>query len=331
MATYRTRAPKRRQLPQIVAAATALFGVVAALTACEPGPPTPAIPTTTSTPTTTQPPEVGWEGDEFNGTDLDTTRWGVVSGTYGNSGGGSRHCLTPQNVQVSSGTLKITSTNVATRCPNGSIQPYSSGFIGSRDAGRYYPLEGTFSIRARVPAAQGIWPAFWLRHRDGASVAEVDIMESFHSQVPGQVSQALHLDGEVNAMNRSTPFEAPSDDPGWHEFAVRIEHAENAVGQDMVRFDFSVDGHPTATYTDVDPAWLVATDPAQTWDIAVNTAVDGRWVGDPDGTLGVLDQLNRCSVAGAFPDCSADGIRRVDWDEPTVFEVDWVRVTPHRA
>ena len=302
--------------------------IVGSAAACEPQSPLPPAGETTITTAVTEPVHGLLGGDEFDGASLDASKWGAYSSTYGNSGGGSRHCLTPDNVEVSGGSLKITSDREQTRCPDGSVQPYSSGFIGSRDAGRYYPLEATFTVRAKVPHGQGIWPAFWLRHRNGAGVAEVDILESFHAQVPGKATQVLHLDGEVNTANRSSWFENPTATPGWHTFSVRIERldGDRDGSRDDVRFDFSIDGDPTHSYVDLDPKWLWASDPSATWDIALNTAVDGRWVGNPDGELGRLDQIRRCSLRGTYPDCSSTGLRRVDWSKSVVFEVDWVRV-----
>ena len=305
---------------------TLAVAVGLALAACEPATTPPTVPTTVSTTVTPTPLTIG--GDEFHGTGLDASRWRAYSGTYGNAGGGSRHCLAPSNVTVADDVLRITSERTPTPCADGSVQPYRSGFIGSREAGRYYPLEGTFTVRAKVPHAQGIWPAVWLRHRNGAGVAEVDLLESFHAQAPGRVSQVLHLDGKVNVANRATFFESPTPTPGWHTFAVRIDRLDGDGDgrEDDVRFDFSVDGRATHGHLDVDPRWLAAADPAATWDVAINTAVDGRWVGDPDGALGRLDQIGRCSISGQYPDCSATGIRRVDWSRPVTFEIDWVRV-----
>jgi beta-glucanase (GH16 family) len=313
------------------------LGIAVGAVACQPTIPTGGT-TTTSTPTwtpTTAPPTTTTVpaprllgGDEFDGSRLDGSKWKAYSNTYGNSGGGSRHCLSPNNVAVSGGSLKITSKRQAITCSDGTVQPYSSGFIGSREVGRFYPLEGSFTVRAKVPHGQGVWPAFWLRHRNGASVAEVDILESFHAQVPGKASQVLHLDGEINTANRATWFETPTATPGWHTFSVRIDRldGDRDGAADDVRFDFSIDGKATHGYVDLNPRWVSAADPAATWDVAINTAVDGRWVGNPDGELGRLDQIRRCSLSGTYPACSTTGLRRIDWSAPVVFEIDWLRV-----
>ena len=71
-------------------------------------------------------------------------------------------------------------------------------------------------------------------------------------------------------------------------------------------------------------AWTSA-DPAATWDMAVNAAVGGTWVGHPDDALGYLRNLNTCAQGGTAPDgCNATGIRRAQF--PNTYELDYVRV-----
>lgn len=288
---------------------------------------TTAAPTTTTTtavpvaPSTPNAPAgftyVG--GDEFDGSALNGANWKAYHNTYGD-GNNELACLTPNNVVVSGGTAKIVAKKQTTTCPSGVTDKYSSGFIGSREAGKYYPRYARFEVRAKVPHAQGLWPAFWLRHRNGSGVAEVDIMEYFHSQVPGKTSQTLHLDGVSNISKKATTFEAPTAAPGWHTWAVDIVPDPNGV-----RFTFYLDGKATHTFVDTKHAWASA-DANGTWDIAVNLAVGGKWTGDPDDTLGYLRDLNRCSISGTAPNgCTSTGIKRVDWSAST-YEVDYVRV-----
>ena len=92
-----------------VAVSVAAGIAVAGLAACEPVPvdPTPA-PT-------------GWTlvgGDEFNGSSLDSSKWSAYNNTYGD-GNNEYACLTPNNVAVSGGTLKITSKKESVTCPGG--------------------------------------------------------------------------------------------------------------------------------------------------------------------------------------------------------------------
>lgn len=323
----------RRLLPSLTIAASGLI----ALAACEPTVPTLPPPTTAPAPTTpttvapaptttVAPAPAGWRligGDEFDDTTLDGAKWKAYHNTYGD-GNKELACLTPQNVVEGGGHLTITSRKATTTCPGNKTRDYTSGFIGSRDVGTYYPKYARFEIRAKLPHAQGLWPAFWLRHRNGASVAEVDILEYFHAMRPGQTASTLHLDGRTNLSQRWANFEASDTvSSGWHTWAVEID--PDPAG---VRFVFSVDGKVVHTYVDTQHHWS-GSDDAATWDIAVNQAVGGSWTGEPDGTLGYLPNVNRCSIGGTAPSgCVTTGINRVRWNDPadSAYVIDYVRV-----
>ena len=288
----------------------------------------PTTTTTTAAPTTTVPAPTapaGWKlvgGDEFNDTAVDASKWKAYHNNYG-SGNAELECNTPNNVTEGAGSLKIAAKKQSVACPNAGTYNYTSGFLGSREAGKYYPRYARFEMRAKLPHAQGLWPAFWLRHRSGAGVAEVDIMEYFHSQVPGKTSQTLHLDGVSNISKKATTFENPASTPGYHTWAVDILPEGSGI-----RFTFYVDGIKVHTFLDTKHAWSSA-DAAGTWDIALNLAIGGKWTGNPDGTLGYLDQIDRCSISGTAPGgCTATGIKRVNWASTTstTYDIDYVRV-----
>lgn len=300
-------------------ATLALAGLALGLVACEPVP-TVTVPTDTSRTT--------WQlvgGDEFDGTALDTTKWRAYNNTYGDTGH-QLACLTPNNVKVSGGTLKITAKKQAIVCPGGASRSYSSGFIGSREAGKYYPGHAVrYIMRAKLPHNQGLWPAFWLRHRSGTSTAAVDVMDYFHSQVPGKTTATLHLDGRTNVSKRSVAVEDPAiSTSGWHNWRV-----DTVKGPDGVKFDFYLDGVLYHSYVDSQHLWDDKADPDAMFDIAINLAVGGDWIGKPDGVLGELPDLKRCSISGTFPGgCAKTKIQRVDWTRAAdaTYEVDWVRV-----
>ncbi len=280
-------------------------------------------------------PPAGWHlywSDEFDGSALDTSRWTAYHNTYGD-GNAELACLTPGNVAQTGGAMTITSRKETVTCPSGSVRQYTSGFIGSRESGRYYPLYGRYEIRARVPHGQGLWPAFWLRHRSGSGVAEVDVMEYFFSQVPGRTTQTLHFPSTVgrNVAKKSTFFETPvRGTGGWHTWAVEIEPVTGSDGTRDVRFRFLLDGTQTLEYTNTQPEAWNGGDPNATWDIAVNTAVGGNYTGYPEQQLGWLPGPKVCSLTYKAPTngdpalCPTDGI----WfaDLPGRYDVDYVRV-----
>ena len=91
------------------------------------------------------------------------------------------------------------------------------------------------------------------------------------------------------------------------------------------KFSFYTDGVLVHTYTDTQANWADKADPDNRFDIAVNLAVGGNWVGEPDGVLGELPEINRCSKGGTYPGgCNSSGIRR--WSGQETYEVDYVRV-----
>ena len=276
----------------------------------------------------------GWRlywSDEFSRAGLDTGRWRAYHNTYGD-GNNELACLTPDNVVVSGGQAAFEARRERITCPGAPTDEYSSGFIGSREAGRYYPLFGRYEIRARIPHGQGLWPAFWLRHRLGADVAEVDVMEYFFSQVPGRTTQTLHFPTTVgrNVAKRSVFTETPvRGSGGWHTWSVEIEPVTGADGTRDVRFRFFIDDAQTLEYVNQRPeAW--SADPERAWDIAVNLAVGGDWAGHPDRQLGFLPAPGVCSltyrapVGGDPATCPTHGLWQADL--PGRYIVDHIRV-----
>lgn len=280
--------------------------------------------------------------EEFLDDSAQLHRWKVENSNYG-SDNHEHQWHQPQNIEVSGGTMTITARREAH--PSG--YEFTSGFIGSRTtaaSGTFYPKFGRYEIRARIPHGQGLWPAFWLRRHGGATHAEVDVMEYFHSTSPGHTKQTLHL-GEDNTFQPAPVFfesPRPDADTEFHTWAVDI-----VPEGDDVRFTFYVDGAQTSTYLDTDPTWNdPRIDPDHFWDIAVNLSVGGNWTGHPDElNLGRLhpgdrwghldpDSPGQCSIGWTrrflnYPDnCpqsyNGHAIRRAEF--PAVMEVDYVRV-----
>jgi beta-glucanase (GH16 family) len=120
--------------------------------------------------------------DEFDS--LDTTTWYRYHNTYG-SGVNAQDYLTAENITVANSVMTVTSKRQSYTGPNGSRE-FTSGFLSTGKRGavaspapssdRFFPRAGYIEARLRVPQYHGILPAFWLRHRAGAGVAEVDIL-----------------------------------------------------------------------------------------------------------------------------------------------------------
>ncbi len=120
--------------------------------------------------------------DEFDGAALDPETWFFATGRgeefdlpagWGND---ELQYYLPDNAQLEGGVLKIT----AKRESFGG-QPYTSARINTRD--RFAFRYGRIEASIKLPAGQGIWPAFWMLAQDspygtwGAS-GEIDIVEA---------------------------------------------------------------------------------------------------------------------------------------------------------
>ncbi len=291
--------------------------------------PAPSTTTTTTTlaPTTTTTQPVITPNtfiDNFANSLIDVSSWKVYHNNYG-SGNNELQCLTPNNVSPTNGTLKIVAKSETLACKNYGTYNYTSGFLGSREAGKYYPRYGTFEMRAKVPHGHATWPAFWLRHRNGSTAAngaEVDIMEYFHAQVPGRTTSTLHLAGQKNTYKKTTYFENPTLSPGWHTWSVTIAPVSNGV-----KFQFLVDGKDAGSYVDTNHTkWSSSAPENATWDIALNMAVGGNWNGIPGQPIGLLGN-GSCAQGGTAPNnCTTTNILESKF--PVTYEIDYVTYKP---
>lgn len=134
--------------------------------------------------------------EDWSSGSIDPSRWYVYpdGNTYGD-GNNSIHVHRTQNALVSPATAggsgnSFKGLNIK---ESFSGRQYTAAMLGSRERSVWYPRYGRYWFRAKMPHGQGLWPAVWLRHRNGSSVCEVDIMEYFHSQRPGKSDFNLHM------------------------------------------------------------------------------------------------------------------------------------------
>ena len=173
-----------------------------------------------------------WE-DDFN-TDgaPDSTKWTYDLGTtdiFGNTGWGNQEAQSytdnAENVIVEGGSLKITAKKEG--------NDYTSARIKTQ--GLYDFTYGRVEVRAKLPSAQGTWPAIWMLGSNHPTAGwpysgEVDIMEQRgddKERVLG-TSHWYNTAGSNNASyGESTTVENPSTEfhlytVEWTEGAVKI-------------------------------------------------------------------------------------------------------------
>jgi len=274
----------------------------------------------------------GWElvwADEFDGETLDRTKWKPEESCWG-GGNNERQCYTDReaNVAVENGFLYLKARKETftgpDRPPEIALDPnpevtreYTSGKVRTR---RLHSWKyGRIEARAKVPAGQGTWVAFWMLPEDNAYggwplSGEIDIMEAVNQgascdECEGGVGEnrsisALHF-GElypdntyVSRASALPSLARQSDD--FHIYSVEW-------GEGVVRFLVDDRVHFTATQDDwFTPAANGRNRPAAPFDqrfyVMLNLAVGGRLSEDYND-------------------------KRFEQDSfPSDFVIDWVRV-----
>jgi beta-glucanase (GH16 family) len=237
-----------------------------------------------------QPPQwnLAWS-DDFDGpagTPPDAAFWNY---DVGGSGWGNNelqfYTSRPENVALDGeGHLAIVARKEAYQG-----RSYTSARINTQ--GKFEQTLGRWEARIKLPAGQGIWPAFWLL---GASFpvvgwpacGEIDIMEA-RGQAPGTVNGTLHATGYSGGSSLTAQYNcqvAPTCatppctptcpfDTDFHVYAVEVEANQ---------ISFEVDG---AVYRVVKQDLLPL---RASWPFGgsffgiLNVAVGGAYVGAPD-------------------------------------------------
>src|SRR6195256_3188209 len=234
------------------------------------------------------PPPTGFTlawSEEFNGAEgssPDSSKWTYDTG--GNGWGNNEleyYTNRTQNAQIKSGNLVITAQKETYTGSDGVTRNYTSARLKTQ--GLFNQAYGRFEARIKIPAGQGMWPAFWMLGNNISSVSwpkcgEIDIMENIGRE-PGTVHGSLHSSSTTSrTSDASAPFSLPAgqhfaDD--FHLYAVEWEPG-------TIRF--YVDSNLYATFT---PSQWPA---GGTWAfdhpffLILNLAVGGNWPGSPDAT-----------------------------------------------
>ena len=226
--------------------------------------------------------------DEFDGpagSPVDSTKWHHDLGDgcqSGNCGWGNQekewYTSASENVSLNGqGQLQIVARPAAAglTCYYGACR-YTSAKITTR--GTLDVAPGRVEARIKLPAGQGLWPAFWLLGTNIGAVGwpqcgELDIMENHGSNMTS-TSSAMHGPG----YSGNTPFvhsyqlTAGSFAEDFHTFAVQWDSA---------RVTFFVDGKPHYVIQRDEVRrhgnWVFD----QPFFIILNLAVGGTFDGDP--------------------------------------------------
>lgn len=224
--------------------------------------------------------ELVWN-DEFNGTDIDLTKWEhEVNGQGGGNNELQYYTDRQFNSLIDNGKLAIRAWKETYTGPDGT-RDYTSARLRTKNKGDW--KYGRFDIRAKLPFGQGLWPAIWMLPTDWiyggwAASGEIDIMELL-GQDPKKVYGTLHYGGEwPDNVHSGDSFSLliGSFASEYHTFTLEWE--ENEIR-------WYVDGTLYLTQTN----WYSSNAPYpapfnQRFHIILNVAVGGNWPGDPDST-----------------------------------------------
>lgn len=226
----------------------------------------------------------GWNlvwSDEFNGANIDLTKWEhEVNGEGGGNNELQYYTDRDVNSFVEDGKLVIRALKETYTGPDGT-RDYTSARLRTKYKGDW--KYGRFEISAKLPIGQGLWPAIWMLPTDWiyggwAASGEIDIMELL-GQDPVRVYGTLHYGGEWPNNTQSGNSYVLTNGSFTSTFHVfTLEWEEN-------KFRWYVDGILYQTQS----SWYSANGdyPApfdQRFHLLLNVAVGGNWPGNPDNT-----------------------------------------------
>lgn len=225
--------------------------------------------------------------DEFNGTDVDDTKWAKFYD--GNPANGELQFYTPreENIVVSDGTLKLiarkeTFTGQGPWMDEPVTRQYTSGKVET--LGKITFKYGKFEAYMKLPRGKGTWPAFWMLGENlfDAGVGwpkcgEIDIME--HGQDFDNLGAAIHTEAYNHTIGTQKTGTYIIDDYDTDFHTYGLVWTENQL-------TFSVDGNNYFSVTkenlgDTEAEWPFD----QPFWIILNHAVGGAWGGTPDDNL----------------------------------------------
>jgi beta-glucanase (GH16 family) len=223
--------------------------------------------------------------DEFDAGQLDPEVWFFESGDgsqYGIPGWGNNELqwYLPDSAELRDGMLVITARQEAVGGKN-----YTSARINTRD--RFAFRYGRIEARMRLPAGQGIWPAFWMLPQDDvygtwAASGEIDAVEAVNLGGSGgnTVFGTIHYGGEFPAnQSSSNEFMVPADaTTEFHTYALEWD-------ADVPGMRWYVDGDLYSTQN----SWSTTGGPYpapfdENFYVLLNVAVGGNFPGPPNAS-----------------------------------------------
>ena len=163
--------------------------------------------------------EDDFDGDRLDGGRWRTCHWWAARGcTIATNS--ELEWYVPGQVRLRDGLVGLVAERG--RAPGGDDRHrFRSGMIstgpGPETPPRFAFRYGRATMRARLPAGDGLWPAFWLLPADRQSEPEIDVLE-VTSDAPRTLTSHLHF--RANGTEQSRGHAWPRLTPGFHTFAI---------------------------------------------------------------------------------------------------------------
>jgi beta-glucanase (GH16 family) len=224
----------------------------------------------------------GWKlvwQDEFDGLELNPKNWTFDIGGEG-WGNNELEYYTdqPENLYIENGMLVIEA-----RAEKFNQNDYTSARIKTQGLQAW--TYGRFEARMKIPAGQGLWPAFWLLGTDipqngWPGCGEIDVMENIGKE-PLRVHGSAHGQGYSGGNSLSGYLDADSAlSNDFHIYAVEWD-------PDRIRWFLDDKEYFSVLAKDVPGKWAFD----HPYFIILNLAIGGNWPGLPDETTVFPQQL----------------------------------------
>ncbi len=227
--------------------------------------------------------------DEFNGTSLDATKWRTQ---FPSGNGGEQQFYTPDALSIQNGMLSITAQKQSAHG-----FPYTSGIITTQQ--NFAQTYGFFTMRAKLPAGQGFWPAFWMLPAQPDYPTEVDVFEML-GNAPGTLYMSNHWhDDKLGHQKNIVSYDGPDYSKDFHTFSILWTPRE------LIWYVDGVQRYQTTVGVPDMPMYLL-----------MNLAVGGDWPGNPNSSTPFPSSMLIDYIRVYRYDCSPSFVaaaNRLEW------------------
>jgi beta-glucanase (GH16 family) len=244
-----------------------------------------------------------WQ-DEFNGPNgslPDPSKW-----TYDLGGGGwgnqelESYTNRAENAHIENGNLVITARRESYEGDDHIAREYTSARLKTQ--GLFSQAYGRFEARIKIPAGQGMWPAFWMLGNNISSAGwpkcgEIDILENIGKE-PGIVHGSIHgplATGAASDLTSAVKLVNGKDfSSDFHVYAVEWNPGSIRFYVDSTRYatftpdssglDNAANSASNSGSSDSPAARAGSWVFGHPFFLILNVAVGGNWPGPPDAT-----------------------------------------------